>query len=136
MQRVTRSLSKRMLDALFISPMKRFTHWHEFDIQFRRQFVLYGRARHVTMFGIESHTRQSSHKLQTQKTKRPGIIFAVFKNDSADSLARMLRGHEEGSYFSRLNMRIKLGSATLGVAVAAEKRTSATPAAAADNLAL
>ncbi len=48
----------------------------------------------------------------------------------------MLRGHEEGSYFSGLNTRIKLGGAALGMAVTAEKCASATPAATTDNLAL
>ncbi len=41
--------------------------------------------------------------------------------------------HEESSYFPWLDTRIKLGSATLGVTVTAEKRTPATPASTADN---
>ena len=59
----------------------------------------------------------------------------MFENDRAYALARVLRRDKERSYFPWLDTRIKLGSAAFRMTVSAEEGTSATPTAAADDLA-
>src|SRR5262249_8311682 len=108
-------------------------HRHECYCETSGERVLDRSAGFVPIAGIETLPWQGRHELAAAEARRRGLLLAALEQQAAEAAPGVYGIDEKGADLRCICGRIEPRIVTLAARIAAEKRTTAAPAAASDN---